>query len=139
MDFDMLFEEGGTSQTAPSSHSHSHPQTHMALRLLRRLCTTEDEKLRKVLELVRESLLVLNAEELQQRHLVVQTAKKALELAGYTTRVVTSGRKGQLCFRHTYLQLVGQGECSEFALNLQCHFCICFLCDVTVTADSTQN
>jgi len=109
MDFDMLFEEGGTSQTAPSSHSHSHPQTHMALRLLRRLCTTEDEKLRKVLELVRESLLVLNAEELQQRHLVVQTAKKALELAGYTTRVVTSGRKGQLCFRHTYLQLVGQG------------------------------
>lgn len=109
MDFDMLFEEGGTCHNQPASHSRTHPQTYMALRLLGRLCTTEDEKLRKVLELVRESLLVLNVEELQQRDLVVQTAKNSLELAGYTTRVVTSGKKGQLCFRHTYLQLVGQG------------------------------
>jgi hypothetical protein len=93
-----------------------------------------------VLELVRESLLVLNAEGLQQRDLVVQTAKNSLELAGYTTRVVTSGKKGQLCFRHTYLLLVGQGECIEFAVFLQCFsFLYFFVCVVTVIANSTRN
>lgn len=109
LDFNMLFDEGVASSSEELRRSHREPCTYMYLRLLRRLCTSENIRMRKVLEVVREALRPLGDDDLRQREFVRRAVQTALEQAGYRPRVVTSRRtssgNGVLCSQHTYLQL----------------------------------
>ena len=48
LDFNMLFDEGVASSSEELRRSHREPCTYMYLRLLRRLCTSENIRMRKV-------------------------------------------------------------------------------------------
>lgn len=120
LDFDMLFDEGVASTSSEECRQSDRSCTYMYLRLLRRLCTSEDVHMRKVSEVVSGALGRLGAEDFKQRELVRRAVQTELEKAGYSPRIMTSRKtSGVLCSRHTYFTLSGSpdSECSTLIVE----------------------